>query len=220
MEPDFRIERLDGLGRVRGAGLFGGVRIRVFRGDAQRLAVFLGAGGEVGLVDDEKVDRIRENLLVARLDRVALEVLKRREKHHLVAGRQFFGDAGVLGVEVLPGKKDVFVAEVREAQDGVPPFARHVRLAGDDDHEAGVKLPGALERRHRLAETHDCVHQEVRAPRVNRRLEPFDRLRLVRAKLQSDGRRLRFVFGFLADVLDAVERVLAQGMLVVMPDVF
>ena len=75
---------------------------------------------------------------MARLDCVALKVLERREKHHLVACVQFFGDAGVLGVQVLPGKKDVVVSEVREAQDGVPPFARHVRLAGDDDHEAGV----------------------------------------------------------------------------------
>ena len=55
VEPDFRGERLDGLGRVRGVGLFGGVRLFVFRGDAKGLAVFLGAGGEVGLVDDEQV---------------------------------------------------------------------------------------------------------------------------------------------------------------------
>ena len=210
VEPDFRIERLDGPGRVHGVGFFGGVRLLVFRGDAQSLAVFLGAGGEVGLVDDEKVDRIRENLLVARLDRIALKVLERREKQHLVAGRQFFGDAGVLGVEVLPGKKDVFVAEVRETKDRVPPFARHVRLAGNDHDEAGVQLPRALERRHRLAEAHDGIHQQVRAPRANRRLEARDRLRLVRAKMQIHGSRLRFVFGSLADVLDAVERVLAR----------
>ena len=220
MQTHFCIESFDCLGSIGFTCFFRRIGIGILLGDAQRLSVFVGAGGEMRFVNNQQINRIGKNLLVARLDGITLEVLERCEQHNPMPRIQFFGNSRVLGLKVFSAEEHIRVFEIVESQDRILPFARHISLAGNDDNELRLHFQCTFKSGYRLPEPHDGIHEEIGATFVNSFLESIYCILLIGAQYQIHRFLPRLVILIFANGFYAVERIFPSGFAMIFLNVF